>query len=174
VCRSTSSNTRANSRTRGRRPPQRFGFTIRLAGRGNASRGKPWKHMAGRWLRPRWDMPRRRKGRPALRFNWETPYVVSPHSPSRLYYGANILFRSDDRGNTWKAVSKNLTPRVAAPRIRTPVLAPLRHRKRGSCLFLLHPVASVERRASTRLAGGTREAVSESVSTHPRVVPWPA
>ena len=40
------------------------------------------------------------KGEAALRFNWESPFVISPHSPSRLYFGANRLFRSDDRGNT--------------------------------------------------------------------------
>jgi photosystem II stability/assembly factor-like uncharacterized protein len=52
------------------------------------------------------------KGQPALRFNWETPYILSPHSPSRLYYGANILFRSDDRGNSWKAISPDLTRQI--------------------------------------------------------------
>ncbi len=49
------------------------------------------------------------KGDPPLRFNWESPFIVSPHSPSRLYFGANRLFRSDDRGNTWRAVSPDLT-----------------------------------------------------------------
>jgi photosystem II stability/assembly factor-like uncharacterized protein len=48
-------------------------------------------------------------GEPPLRFNWEAPFVISPHSPSRLYFGANRLFRSDDRGNTWRAVSGDLT-----------------------------------------------------------------
>lgn len=52
------------------------------------------------------------KGEPALRFNWETPYIISPHSPTRLYYGANKLFRSDDRGNNWKAISGDLTRQI--------------------------------------------------------------
>ena len=43
------------------------------------------------------------------RFNWETPFIISPHSPSRLYFGASRLFRSDDRGNTWKPISPDLT-----------------------------------------------------------------
>ncbi|MEP7119189.1 MAG: glycosyl hydrolase, partial [Acidobacteriota bacterium] len=49
------------------------------------------------------------QGEPPLRFNWESPFIISPHSASRLYFGANKLFRSDDRGNTWRAVSGDLT-----------------------------------------------------------------
>jgi len=48
-------------------------------------------------------------GEPALRFNWDSPIIVSPHSHTRLYFAAQKLFRSDDRGNTWKAVSPDLT-----------------------------------------------------------------
>jgi photosystem II stability/assembly factor-like uncharacterized protein len=49
------------------------------------------------------------KGEAPLRFNWESPFVISPHNASRLYFGASRLFRSDDRGNTWRAVSPDLT-----------------------------------------------------------------
>jgi photosystem II stability/assembly factor-like uncharacterized protein len=45
----------------------------------------------------------------ALRFNWESPFIISPHNPSRLYFGANRLLRSDDRGNSWRAISPDLT-----------------------------------------------------------------
>jgi photosystem II stability/assembly factor-like uncharacterized protein len=44
-----------------------------------------------------------------LKYNWETPFIISPHNPSRLYLGANRLFRSDDRGNSWKPISPDLT-----------------------------------------------------------------
>jgi photosystem II stability/assembly factor-like uncharacterized protein len=44
-----------------------------------------------------------------LRWNWDSPLLVSPHSPTRLYFAANRLFRSDDRGNSWRAVSPDLT-----------------------------------------------------------------
>ncbi|MEO8168955.1 MAG: glycosyl hydrolase, partial [bacterium] len=37
------------------------------------------------------------------------PLVISPHSASRLYFAAQKVFRSDDRGNTWKAISGDLT-----------------------------------------------------------------
>ncbi len=53
--------------------------------------------------------PVENKGEPPLRFNWESPFIISPHNPSRLYFGANKLFRSDDRGNNWKAISPDLT-----------------------------------------------------------------
>ncbi len=49
------------------------------------------------------------RGEDALRFNWESPFIISPHSPSRLYFGASRIFRSDDRGNSWKPVSPDLT-----------------------------------------------------------------
>jgi len=49
------------------------------------------------------------RGEPALRFNWESPFIISPHNPARLYFGASRLFRSDDRGNSWKPVSPDLT-----------------------------------------------------------------
>jgi photosystem II stability/assembly factor-like uncharacterized protein len=49
------------------------------------------------------------RGEAALRFNWESPFIISPHSPSRLYFGASRIFRSDDRGNSWKPISPDLT-----------------------------------------------------------------
>lgn len=48
-------------------------------------------------------------GEPPLRWNWDSPLVVSPHSPTRLYFAAQRLFRTDDRGNTWSPVSPDLT-----------------------------------------------------------------
>jgi photosystem II stability/assembly factor-like uncharacterized protein len=44
-----------------------------------------------------------------LRFNWDSPIIVSPHNSNRVYFAAQYLFRSDDRGNTWKPVSGDLT-----------------------------------------------------------------
>ena len=35
--------------------------------------------------------------------------MLSSHNPEILYYGANKLFRSFDKGNTWSAISKDLT-----------------------------------------------------------------
>jgi len=44
-----------------------------------------------------------------FRWNWDAPFIISPHSPTRLYMGANKLFKSDDRGNTWTEISGDLT-----------------------------------------------------------------
>jgi photosystem II stability/assembly factor-like uncharacterized protein len=57
-------------------------------------------------------MPQEGKGEPALRWNWDSPVIISPHSHTRIYFAANKLFRSDDRGDTWKAVSGDLTRQI--------------------------------------------------------------
>ena len=43
------------------------------------------------------------------RFNWSSPLAVSPENAHVLYDGANVLFRSSDRGQTWTAISPDLT-----------------------------------------------------------------
>jgi photosystem II stability/assembly factor-like uncharacterized protein len=53
--------------------------------------------------------PQPAPGEEPLVWNWDAPLVISPHSPTRLYFGADRLFRSDDRGDTWTAVSPDLT-----------------------------------------------------------------
>jgi len=56
--------------------------------------------------------PQPGRGEPPLRWNWDSPLIISPHAHTRLYFAANILFRSDDRGDTWKAVSGDLTRKI--------------------------------------------------------------
>lgn len=56
--------------------------------------------------------PRESKDGPALRWNWDTALMISPHDSKRIYYGSQILFRSDDRGNNWEAVSEDLTKQI--------------------------------------------------------------
>jgi photosystem II stability/assembly factor-like uncharacterized protein len=53
--------------------------------------------------------PERAPGTPALRYNWITPLVLSPHDPKVLYTGAQLLFRSADRGDSWQEISPDLT-----------------------------------------------------------------
>src|SRR3954469_24401522 len=43
------------------------------------------------------------------RWNWDTPIVMSSFDPKTIYIGAQMLFRSPDRGATWKAISPDLT-----------------------------------------------------------------
>ncbi|MFM7150314.1 MAG: VPS10 domain-containing protein [Gemmataceae bacterium] len=59
-------------------------------------------------------------GEPPLRWNWDSPLVLSPHAPTRLYYAANRVFRSDDRGDSWRAISPDLTRQI--DRDRLPVM----------------------------------------------------
>lgn len=56
--------------------------------------------------------PRTRKGEAPLKWNWDSPLKISPHQNTRLYFGANILYRSDDRGDSWRAVSGDLTRQI--------------------------------------------------------------
>ncbi len=53
--------------------------------------------------------PQEEKDEPPLRWNWDSALMISPHLHTRLYYGSQILFRSDDRGDSWRAVSPDLT-----------------------------------------------------------------
>ena len=48
-------------------------------------------------------------GDPPERWNWDTPLVVSVHSPGTIYHASQRLWRSDDRGDSWRAVSGDLT-----------------------------------------------------------------
>jgi photosystem II stability/assembly factor-like uncharacterized protein len=46
---------------------------------------------------------------PPLRWNWDSALLISPHSASRIYFASQIVFQSDDRGDTWRAISPDLT-----------------------------------------------------------------
>ncbi|MFN0014870.1 MAG: WD40/YVTN/BNR-like repeat-containing protein [Saprospiraceae bacterium] len=45
----------------------------------------------------------------AYRWNWDAPLTISSHAPTRLYFGANKVFRTDDRGSSWRAISHDLS-----------------------------------------------------------------
>lgn len=46
------------------------------------------------------------------RWNWNAPFIMSPHSNKRLYIAANKLFRSDNRGQSWETISDDLTAQI--------------------------------------------------------------
>ncbi len=48
-------------------------------------------------------------GDPPERWNWDSPILISPHDPQRLYFASQRLWRSDDRGDSWVPVSGDLT-----------------------------------------------------------------
>ena len=53
--------------------------------------------------------PQPEVGEPGLRWNWDSPLIISPHAHTRLYFAAQRVFRSDDRGDTWRPISGDLT-----------------------------------------------------------------
>ncbi len=53
--------------------------------------------------------PQPRQGEATFKWNWDTPLLLSPHSPTRLYCAANKVFRSDDRGDSWTVISGDLS-----------------------------------------------------------------
>jgi photosystem II stability/assembly factor-like uncharacterized protein len=53
--------------------------------------------------------PTRPQGQPRLRYNWIAPIALSPHNPSIVYAGAQVLFRSLNRGDSWEEISPDLT-----------------------------------------------------------------
>ncbi len=53
--------------------------------------------------------PQPAPGEDPLRWNWNSALIISPHSPTRLYFAAQRIFRSDDRGDAWTPVSPDLT-----------------------------------------------------------------
>jgi photosystem II stability/assembly factor-like uncharacterized protein len=49
------------------------------------------------------------QGRPRGRYVWAAPIVLSPHNPQIVYAGAEVLFRSLNRGDMWEQISGDLT-----------------------------------------------------------------
>ncbi len=45
----------------------------------------------------------------SYRFNWSSPIVLSPHNPRTVFFAANVLFKSVNRGDTWSVISPDLT-----------------------------------------------------------------
>ena len=64
--------------------------------------------------------PQPAPGDPAERFNWDAPILVSAHDPKRLYFASQRLWRSDDRGDSWRVLSGDLTQNET--RLRLPVM----------------------------------------------------
>lgn len=52
------------------------------------------------------------KDEKSYRWNWNAPFIMSPHNNQRLYIAANKVFRSNDRGNSWQTISKDLTAQI--------------------------------------------------------------
>jgi hypothetical protein len=57
-------------------------------------------------------IPPEPKGGPPFRYNWDSPILISSHDHNRIYFAANVLFRSDDRGDNWTLISPDLTRQI--------------------------------------------------------------
>jgi len=64
--------------------------------------------------------PQEGRNEDPLRWNWDSPFIISPHSHTRLYFAADKLFRSDNRGDSWKVISGQLSR--ALDRDKLPVM----------------------------------------------------
>lgn len=57
--------------------------------------------------------PRRNDGGPVgeleYRFNWNAPIIASPHDPNTVYFAGNVVFKTQDFGDTWTRISPDLT-----------------------------------------------------------------
>ncbi|MCP3991874.1 MAG: glycosyl hydrolase, partial [Actinomycetia bacterium] len=53
--------------------------------------------------------PQPKSGEPPERWNWDTPILISPHESARIYVASQRLWRSNDRGDSWAAISEDLT-----------------------------------------------------------------
>jgi photosystem II stability/assembly factor-like uncharacterized protein len=62
--------------------------------------------------------PQPRPDEPRERFNWDAPILVSPHNPAHLYFASQRVWKSTDRGDSWTALSGDLTTNTE--RISTP------------------------------------------------------
>ena len=56
--------------------------------------------------------PRPADGEDDFRFNWDSPILISPHSHTRIYFGSKFLHRSEDRGDSWKTISPDLSRNI--------------------------------------------------------------
>ncbi len=64
--------------------------------------------------------PQGEPGEAPDRFNWDSPILVSPHQRERLYYASQRVWRSDDRGDSWRPISGDLTHQ--GDRLQIPLL----------------------------------------------------
>ncbi|MBS0010115.1 MAG: hypothetical protein KFF49_01810, partial [Bacteroidales bacterium] len=52
--------------------------------------------------------PKPREGEKEYNWNWDSPVLISPHDNKTLYFAANKVFKSTDRGDSWEVISDDL------------------------------------------------------------------
>ncbi|MEO1201388.1 MAG: glycosyl hydrolase [Pseudomonadota bacterium] len=66
---------------------------------GEQKRIQPWQPQEGEF--------------PPYRWNWSAPFTISPHDNETVYFAANVVFKSTDRGDSWKRISPDLTRMIS-------------------------------------------------------------
>jgi photosystem II stability/assembly factor-like uncharacterized protein len=64
--------------------------------------------------------PQPAEGEPGERYNWDAPILVSPHSPTTIYFASQRVWKSENRGDSWTAISEDLTKNQE--RIELPIM----------------------------------------------------
>lgn len=62
-------------------------------------------------------VPQPPEGDYSYNWNWDAPLLISNHDNKRLYYASDRVHRSDDRGQSWKEVSEDLTRQLDRNRL---------------------------------------------------------
>ncbi|MEO7366744.1 MAG: glycosyl hydrolase [Gemmatimonadaceae bacterium] len=62
--------------------------------------------------------PTEEPGTPGPRWGWDSPLFISPFNHNRLYFASNRLFMSNDRGDTWKVISPDLSRLIDRNRLK--------------------------------------------------------
>jgi photosystem II stability/assembly factor-like uncharacterized protein len=63
-------------------------------------------------------VPQPEPGDAPIRWHWDTPLIISPHLNTRLYFASDRVYRSDDRGTTWRAISTDLSRQIDRNRLK--------------------------------------------------------
>jgi photosystem II stability/assembly factor-like uncharacterized protein len=64
--------------------------------------------------------PQSGEGEPPERYNWDAPILISPHDSKTLYFGTQRVWKSDDYGDSWQAISGDITRNE--DRVRQPLM----------------------------------------------------
>ena len=62
--------------------------------------------------------PSEEPGTPGPRWGWDSPLFISPFNHNRLYFASNRLFVSNDRGDSWKVISPDLSRLIDRNRLK--------------------------------------------------------
>ncbi len=55
--------------------------------------------------------PAPKEGQPRFRFNWNSPFFISSHDATTLYFAGNYVFKLTQRGDRWQRISEDLSAR---------------------------------------------------------------